>query len=441
MKRLLCAAGLFFITLFALSGISDALTVTLTRGGEQPVTGAASIKDGKYIVLTFSDNRVIIHDAGISVPGETLNSREVSLSELFLIRDHRPTQQRTGYESIYSYGLYRLGVVKKPEELAKEKKVSLWAVDHSMVVASKPPLAAHADPTVQKVLNLLNRDKYVGYMNALANNPELPTRYSCSSEAITARDIIANFFITDAGLPADTTGKFTNTECASCSQGLGEGYNVIAQKTGWKNPEQFYLVGAHYDSINGLKTVTCNAAPGACDNASGVAGVLELARVFKNLQTEDSVVFVAFGGEEIDLLGSRAYVEGLVKDRKLANLKGFVILDMISYYKNEYGVFIEASSNSLPQMEAGLRLKQYADTYTKLAAEVFWKFANSDHVPFLVEGKSGGLLIQKECEPTAYTPLHSAQDLVTIQKPDFAMEVLKVTAAMLAEAKVTFPAE
>jgi hypothetical protein len=440
MKRLLCTAAVVFVLLLGLFGTSHALTVTLT-GGSQPPAEAFSAGGGKYIVLTFSDSRVVIHDAGAPVSGETLTSREVSLSELFLIQDHRSPSQRTGYETIYSYGRYILGAVEKPEELAGSKGVTLWPVTRSMVVTSNPILAALPDPTVQKLLNLLSRDKYTGYLNGLANNTELSTRYSCSSEALTARDIIANFFQTDAGLAAGTTEKFTNTECASCSQDVRQGFNVIARKVGWKNPEQFYLVGAHYDSINNNSAgeVTCQPAPGACDNASGVAGVLELARVFKNVDTEASIVFVAFGGEEIDLLGSREYVKKLVNSGKEAYLKGFVVLDMISYYKNDYGIYIEASSKSASQMEAGNKLKQLADTYTNLGAEISWKPASSDHVPFLNHGMPGALLIQKECDFKTYPALHSAEDVVSIQNPDFAIEVLKVTAALLAEAKVTFP--
>ena len=440
MKRLFYIATLSLVLMLALFGTSDALTVTLCKGA-QSLQATPSIHDGNNIVLTFSDQRVIIHDSKTPVSGQTLSSREVSLSELFLIRDHRPVSQGNGYETIYSYGRYKLGIVERPEELAGEKGVTLWPVSHSTVVASKPLLARHPDPTVQKILSLISRDKYVGYMNALANNAELPTRYSCASESVTARDTIANFFITDAGLPADTTGKFINTECASCSEGLREGFNVIAHKIGWKHPGHFYLIGAHYDSINSDRkgVATCQPAPGAADNASGVAGVLELARVFKNLNTEESIIFVAFGGEEIDLLGSREYVRTLVDSGKEASIKGFVILDMISYYKNEYGIYIEASSKTPGQLEAGEKLKQFADTYTNLSAEISWKPSGSDHMPFLNNSMPGGLLIEKECDFNTYPYLHSAQDLMTHQNPDFAVEILKIAAAMLAEAKVTFP--
>ena len=334
MKRfLLTTANLCFLLLFALAGTSHALTVTLAKGTALR-SGASATKKSTYIVLTFSDNRVIIHDSRTPVAGKTLSTREVSLAELFLIRDHRPISQRSGYDTIYTYGLYKLGIVERPQELAATKHVTLWPISQSMVVTSQPVLKIQPDPTVQKAMKLLSRTKYLEYMEALAKNRELPTRYSCATEVLTARDAIVKIFKTDADLVADATKKFINVGCTSCSENLHNGFNVIAEKIGWKNPEQFYLVGAHYDSINNNNEgdVTCEKAPGACDNASGVAGVLELARVFKDLDTETSVIFVAFGGEEIGFLGSEAYVDNLVKSGKKANLKGFVILDMISYY-------------------------------------------------------------------------------------------------------------
>lgn len=440
MKRLLLTVNLCFLLLFALPGTSHALTVTLAKGTPLQF-GASAIENSNYIVLTFSNNRVIIHDTSTPVAGKTLSSREVSLAELFLIRDHRPISQRTGYSTIYSYGLYKLGIVERPQELAATKHVTLWPISQSMVVTSKPALQIQPDPTVQKAMKLLSRTKYLEYMEALAKNRELPTRYSCATEALTARDAIVKIFKTDTNLVADATKKFINVGCTSCSENLHNGFNVIAEKIGWKYPKQFYLVGAHYDSINNDNEggVTCEKAPGACDNASGVAGVLELARVFNDLDTESSVIFVAFGGEEIGFLGSEAYVDNLVKSGKKANLKGFVILDMISYYKNDRGIYIEASDKSKAQTDAGIRLKEYADAYTTLKfTEIYWKPANSDHVPFLDEGITGGLLIQKECESSTYPYLHSAEDVITLQKPDFAIEVLKVAFALLAESKISF---
>lgn len=77
--------------------------------------------------------------------------------------------------------------------------------------------------------------------------------------------------------------------------------NVVATKRGSARPEEIIVVGAHYDSVPG--------SPGANDNASGVAVVLEAARVLAGTPTPRTVQFVLFAAEEIGLFGSVAFAE------------------------------------------------------------------------------------------------------------------------------------
>lgn len=77
--------------------------------------------------------------------------------------------------------------------------------------------------------------------------------------------------------------------------------NVVAEIPG-ANPDEFVVVGAHFDSWD--------PADGANDNGSGVAAVLEAARILKSLgiRPQRTIRFVFFSGEEQACLGSRAYV-------------------------------------------------------------------------------------------------------------------------------------
>ena len=67
------------------------------------------------------------------------------------------------------------------------------------------------------------------------------------------------------------------------------------------------IVAAHLDSIN-LAGGPSAAAPGADDNASGSAGVIEIARVFKDRDDGHELRFILFGAGELGLLGSRHYI-------------------------------------------------------------------------------------------------------------------------------------
>ncbi len=87
------------------------------------------------------------------------------------------------------------------------------------------------------------------------------------------------------------------------------------------------MLGAHYDSINAGGAG--KPAPGADDNASGTAGVLEAVRVLAQGQFEATIRAVLFSGEEFNLDGSKADAQGLVDAR--AQVLGMLNLDMISY--------------------------------------------------------------------------------------------------------------
>jgi hypothetical protein len=84
-------------------------------------------------------------------------------------------------------------------------------------------------------------------------------------------------------------------------------FNVYATKIGETRPTEMYILGAHLDSfnING----DFDLAPGADDDASGCASVLEMARVFANARTDVTIRFALWNNEETGLDGSAAYVE------------------------------------------------------------------------------------------------------------------------------------
>lgn len=95
-------------------------------------------------------------------------------------------------------------------------------------------------------------------------------------------------------------------------------YNVVARQPGAINPQNVYIVGAHFDSVGN---------PGADDNASGVSGVLEAARVLSQGTFDATLLFVAFDREEQGLIGSHAYVDAHATD----NILGMISLDMIAW--------------------------------------------------------------------------------------------------------------
>ncbi len=85
--------------------------------------------------------------------------------------------------------------------------------------------------------------------------------------------------------------------------------NVMATLPGTSQPDRIYVVSAHYDSMCADPAdATCDA-PGANDDASGTAAVIEMARVMSRQRYDATIVFVAVAGEEQGLLGAAHFAE------------------------------------------------------------------------------------------------------------------------------------
>jgi len=109
-------------------------------------------------------------------------------------------------------------------------------------------------------------------------------------------------------------------------------HNIIAELRGSATPEKILVVGAHYDTVR--------TTPGADDNASGVAGVLSLARELYGSSVHYTIRFVAFALEEPPAyrtrnMGSYHYAR-LLKTRR-EQVEGMICLEMIGYFTDLEG--------------------------------------------------------------------------------------------------------
>ena len=106
--------------------------------------------------------------------------------------------------------------------------------------------------------------------------------------------------------------------------------NVLAIKWGTKTPQEYVICGAHYDSWNadGTEPDTIRS-PGADDNASGVAGIMETARILSNYTFDRTLIFANWCAEEIGLIGSAAYAADCAEAHM--DIVGYFNLDMTGY--------------------------------------------------------------------------------------------------------------
>jgi FMN phosphatase YigB (HAD superfamily) len=189
----------------------------------------------------------------------------------------------------------------------------------------------------------------------------------------------------------------------------------------------FVLLCAHYDSLSETPETL---APGADDNASGIAVLLEVAQLLKEVELKRGVLFAAFGGEEQGLFGSTACAEIAAQDSW--PIDAVINLDMIAFEDParrghivvEYDQGHRHPGNDAAAKAYGLLMAQVAADYTSLQVEHtdIW---NSDYMPFEAKGYAC-IGVYEAAENPSY---HQSTD--TIEQLDMA-HLVEVTKMVLA---------
>lgn len=136
--------------------------------------------------------------------------------------------------------------------------------------------------------------------------------------------------------------------------------NVIATIPGKKKPEEIYMVIAHFDSISGKPEMS---APGADDNASGTAAVLEIGRVLRKVSLDATIMLGIFSNEEQGRGGSKHFARR-ARESNL-DIRGVINLDIIGY-NDPIGSISYRSSEIEGMMQAiKLRLKSIRNRMLK----------------------------------------------------------------------------
>jgi hypothetical protein len=208
--------------------------------------------------------------------------------------------------------------------------------------------------------------------------------------------------------------------------------NVIGRWTGTHLPDEWIIVGAHYDSRNANPS-SISATPGAEDNASGCAGVIELARALLPFKPQRTVLFMCYAGEEQGLLGSEAHVTALSAQGDLAKVKSVVIMDMIGYSADStLNALYESASAHQGFLD---RFAAAAATYVPaLNVTLSTNPFGSDHIPYLDANKETLLAIDSDWD--VYPHYHRSTDTpanMGLNAQAMGGAILKTNAAVLAE--------
>jgi Peptidase family M28/Repeat of unknown function (DUF346) len=293
-----------------------------------------------------------------------------------------------------------------------------WTVrllPENAVIVDTLPAAPRAP--VGWVQSIVNQVSSVTYRGALDHLAAFSTRHSLSAQFSTAAD----WARAQLAAASDTATVIPITV------GSGSSANVVAQRHGQgAPPRDLVIVTAHLDSIN-LAGGPAAPAPGADDNASGAAGVLEIARVLATHPSTHDVRFVLFGGEEEGLHGSQQYVAGMsASDR--TRLRAVINMDMIATKNTAVpGVLLEGAAVSQGVMND---LADAASSYTALQVSTSLHPFASDHVPFINASLPAVLTI--EAADQANANIHSANDTLAHMDNALALDIVRMNLATAA---------
>ena len=229
--------------------------------------------------------------------------------------------------------------------------------------------------------------------------------------------------------------------------------NIWVDLVGDEAPHEALVLGAHLDAVRG--------SPGADDDGTGVAAILELARVLKDQRRARTLRLMLFNLEEAGLIGSRHYVAACL-DREQETIIGMASLDMLGYFSDEpgsqrspiraiEGVFEPPTVGDFIAMGGILRHREFSQRLgglmvagapeLKVLVADFLPFAppdmlRSDHAPFLAAGVPA--VIISDTANFRSEHYHSASDTAeTLDEERFTLVVrgLAVAAAQMTAAR------
>ncbi len=280
--------------------------------------------------------------------------------------------------------------------------------------AAPKTIQVAADPRVAQLVAMVDKSNLVADATHLSM---YPTRRADQPQAVNVKNwLVAKL----QSIP----GVNVSTETFSASYAP----NVVAEIPGTVDPSTLVVLGAHFDSIN-YAGATANA-PGADDNASGTAGILEAARILSTGSFEHTIRLVLFSAEEFGLVGS-FHDAGKHAPAKVV---GMLNMDMIAHRAAGDAADLDfVTTNTDPGLTSFCA--QTAQTYVPSLPVVTGPLSagTSDHQAYQSHGIPSVFFFE---DVQSYSPvIHSSGDNMVASANDFdlARDIVKAFVACAAE--------
>lgn len=273
------------------------------------------------------------------------------------------------------------------------------------------PTVTEVDERIRAMMDQVNMDSLEATVQHLQ---DLEVRFWNTDNAYAASDWIAG--------KMQALGLEVEQQSFYVSSWLGSGEaapNVIGIQRGTRYPDTYVVCGSHFDSFSFeyayYGTGNC---PGADDNATGVASVLESARIMTQYEFEYSIIYCAYGCEELGLYGSEAYASRCQQQG----------MEILGYFNNDMNGYLNPGDEIHIDCIYPNSVAPIGDYYMNVAniyfPEMQVRHANlsggdSDHTSFNNHGYMG---IYPFEDANNYSPyIHTSNDLIGNSVNSFAM--------------------
>ena len=276
------------------------------------------------------------------------------------------------------------------------------------------------DEAIDEIVGQISQTEYTANVQRLQ---DFVTRYSSTDSCRAAENWAISRF---AQLGLDT-------ELFPYAYSSQTWYDAIGRQVGLVYPDSIYIIIAHIDATSESPQVS---APGAEDNGSGSACVLEAARVLSQYDFNCTIEYILVSGEEQGLYGSEAYADYCFTNQR--HIGGVLNFDMIAYTGGagwDINIFYDQTfpqETALANLLASLT-DEYSSAISVLVGTDGPEYG-SDHYYFSYYGFPApfGIDAQLWSSPDWYPWYHSTSDVITNLDLDYATEVTKGAVATMA---------
>jgi len=299
---------------------------------------------------------------------------------------------------------------------------NLTALQNSVQLSLNENPVRALDSLIQTLINQINLDTLIHFINILSGEDSFTINDSTyllfSRNALHPQNDLAADYIFQTlsrfGLPS-----FNQVFSTS-------GRNVYSVQTGTDYPDQKFVVCAHYDNMP-----IQSPAPGADDNASGVAAVLEAARILSQIPTPYTLIFALWDEEEIGLFGSSNFAQQASQSGE--EILGVINLDMLGWDGNNdrvMEVHTQPIANSLGLANLIDSLEEYYNIGLNLVIHNPGT-TQSDHSSFWNQGYSSVLMIEAFYDGDFNPYLHTPDDRIVNFNLDYFHAQTRLTVATM----------